>query len=73
MIARLHNNGCEVRIDLGNTGEDWPDCQGTQKGFPWLSFGRDTWQAAEDYARDRGATKIIRTGLRTEIDVTVSR
>ena len=66
MIARLHNNGCEVRVDMGNTGKNWPEV--SQMGFPWLSFGRGTWQAAEDYARSQGATEIIRTGLRTEID-----
>jgi len=60
MIARLHNNGCEVRVDLGNTGQDWPNCR-YQPGFPWLSFGRGTWQAAEDWAREHGATEIIRT------------
>lgn len=61
-IARLHNNGCEVRVDMGNTGQNWPDCDGQQLGFPWLSFGKDTWAAAENYARQQGATTIIRTG-----------
>jgi hypothetical protein len=55
MIARLHDNGVEVRVDLGNTGENWPNCQQSQKGFPWLNF-----------ARENGATEIIKTGLRTE-------
>lgn len=63
MIARLHNNGIEIRVDLGNTGEDWPNCKGEQKGFPWLSFGPGTWQAAEDYARQKGAVEIIYSGL----------
>jgi len=63
MLARLHNNGCEVRVDLGNTGMNWPNCPGQeQRGFPWLSFVRETWQAAEEYARSQGATDIIRTG-----------
>ena len=62
--ARLHNNGCDVRVDLGNTGKNWPNCDNPQRGFPWLSFGMATWQAAEDYARQNGATEIIRTGLR---------
>jgi hypothetical protein len=66
MIARLHNNGVEVRVDLGNTGENWPHCQQSQKGFPWLNFGVATWQHAEDFARANGATEIIKTGLRTE-------
>jgi hypothetical protein len=66
MIARLHNNGVEVRVDLGNTGENWPNCQQSQKGFPWLNFGVAAWQHAEDFARENGATEIIKTGLRTE-------
>ena len=66
MIARLHNNGVEVRVDLGNTGENWPHCQQSQKGFPWLNFGVAAWQHAEDFARENGATEIIKTGLRTE-------
>ena len=66
MIARLHNNGVEVRVDLGNTGENWPNCQQSQIGFPWLTFGVAAWQHAEDFARENGATEIIKTGLRTE-------
>lgn len=62
MIARLHNNGVDVRVDIGNTGQNWPNCDGTQPGFPWLSFGRDAWNAAERWAREHGATEIIRTG-----------
>jgi hypothetical protein len=61
MIARLHNNGCEVRVDIGNTGQNWPNCTGEQPGFPWLSF-RDAWAAAEKWAREHGATEIIKTG-----------
>jgi hypothetical protein len=61
MIARLHNNGTEVRVDLNNTGENWPDCQSYQPGFPWLSFAKCTWEAAEHWAREHGATEIIRT------------
>ena len=62
MIARLHTNGCEVRVDLGNTGKNWPDCPGQyQPGFPWLSFAKGTWEAAEKWAREHGATEIIRT------------
>ena len=59
MIARLHNNGTEVRVDLGNSGRDWPDCE--QRGFPWATFGRRTWEAAEAYARAMGATEMLRT------------
>jgi hypothetical protein len=67
MKARLHNNGVEVRVDLGNTGENWPNCQQLQKGFPWLNFGVAAWQHAEDFARKNGATEeIIKTGLRTD-------
>lgn len=63
LVARLHNNGCEVRVDLGNTGKNWPDCGDQyQPGFPWLSFARDTWAAAEKWAREHGATEIIRSG-----------
>lgn len=62
MIARLHNNGTEVRVDLGNTGKNWPNCENTQMGFPWLSFANRTWQAAEEYARAHGATEIVRSG-----------
>lgn len=66
MQARLHNNGVEIRVDLGNTGENWPNCSQPQRGFPWLSFGPAAWKAAEEYARVMGATEIIRSGLRTE-------
>ena len=63
MIARLHNNGCEVRVDLGNTGANWPNCGDQhQPGFPWLTFGKPAWAVAEKWAREHGATEIIRTG-----------
>lgn len=62
MRARLHNNGCEVRVDLGDTGKNWPNCDNEQAGFPWLTFGRDTWNAAERWARAHGATEITRSG-----------
>lgn len=62
MTARLYNNGAEVRVDLGNTGKNWPDCDNVQMGFPWLSFGPGTWQAAEAYAREQGATEIAYEG-----------
>lgn len=69
MIARLHNNSLEVRVDLGNTGNNWPNCPGqTQPGFPWLSFGRSTWQAAADWAFSNGATSLIFSGPKTEVD-----
>lgn len=58
--ARLYANGYEVRVDLGNTGHNWPDCPNPQPGFPFLSFGKNTWEAAEKWARDNGATNIIR-------------
>lgn len=61
MIARLHNNGVGVRVDMGNTGEDWPNCADHQPGFPWLTF-ITAWTHAEQWARDHGATEIIRTG-----------
>ena len=62
MVARLHNNGLEVRVDMGNTGRTWPDCQGQyQPGFPWLCFG-SAWDAAEQWAREHGATEVIRSG-----------
>lgn len=68
MQARLHNNGVEVRVDLGNTGKDWPNCDNEQIGFPWLSFGVKTWDAAEQYAKEHGATEIIRSGYITNIN-----
>jgi hypothetical protein len=68
MKARLHNNGTEVRVDMENTGENWPNCSTTQPGFPWLSFGRSTWAAAENWARNHGATEFIRTGIRSGED-----
>ena len=69
LVARLHNNGLEVRVDLGNTGRDWPNCgEQYQPGFPWLTFPRIAWREAEIWARKHGATEIIRTGRRTEID-----
>jgi hypothetical protein len=61
MIARLHNNGVEVRVDLGNHGDNWPNCKEYQPGFPWLSFAKRTWEAAEQWAREHGATEIIKT------------
>lgn len=67
MIARLHNNGCDVRVDIGNTGRNWPDCDDQyQPGFPWLSYGDRTWKAAEEWARANGATEIIRTGSHSD-------
>lgn len=63
MKARLHNNGMEVRVDLGNTGNNWPNCgEQHQPGFPWLTFGRAAWAAAEAWAKEHGATEIIYTG-----------
>jgi hypothetical protein len=58
----LHNNGLEVRVDLGNTGNDWPNCGDQhQPGFPWITF-RYAWDAAEEWAIAHGATEIIKTG-----------
>lgn len=59
MKARLHNNGVEVRVDMGNTGENWPNCRNEQRGFPWLSFGDRAWEAAREYATSLGATEFI--------------
>lgn len=59
MISRLYNNGTEVRVDLHNTGETWPACKDEHRGFPWLTFGAKTWEAAEEYARSQGATTVI--------------
>ena len=52
MLARLHDNGCEVRVDMGNTG---------RRGFPWLAFGHRALESAEAWARAHGATEIIYT------------
>ena len=61
MLARIYNNGLDVRVDFGNTGRNWPDCPGQcQPGFPWLSFGQGAWDAAEAWARGHGATDIMR-------------
>lgn len=61
MVARLYNNGVEVRVDMGNTGKNWPNCPGQyQPGFPWLSFGLNAFNAAADWALKNGATQIIR-------------
>lgn len=65
-VARLHNNGLDVRVDLGNTGENWPNCTERQIGFPWMSFGKCAFIAAEEYARQRGATEIIYSGPKRE-------
>lgn len=65
MVARLYDNGCEVRVDLGNTGRNWPNCPDqTQPGFSWLSFGADAWNDAEAWARRHGATQIVRQEYR---------
>ena len=61
MLARLHDNGCEVRVDMGNTGRNWPDCGNEQRGFPWLAFGHRALESAEAWARAHGATEIIYT------------
>lgn len=61
MVARLYSNGVEVRVDLGCTGRQWPDCgEQYQPGFPWLSFGVGAWDAAERWATAQGATAIVR-------------
>jgi len=57
--ARLYSNEVEVRVDMGATGEKWPDCKGHHPGFAFLIFGRDAWQVAEEWARAHGATEII--------------
>jgi len=65
MIARLHNNGCEVRVDMGNTGKDWPACDNEQPGFPWLCKWPEgsALEAARTWARHHGATEIILSGF----------
>ena len=62
LVARLHDNGTEVRVDMGNTGQNWPNCKNTQPGFPWLSFGKETMARAEQWARENGATEIVFSG-----------
>ncbi len=66
MIARLHNNGCEVRVDLGNTGRNWPNCGDQhQPGFPWACKWPQgsALEAAREWARANGATDIVLTGF----------
>ncbi len=62
-IARLYDNGFSVRIDMGNTGKKWPNSPLGHIGFMHLekrSEGRTAWEDAEEYAKDHGATEIVK-------------
>jgi hypothetical protein len=58
MQARIYSDGYGLRVDLGNTGENWPNSR-TQQGFAFMSFGSRTKEVAEQFAREQGATEII--------------
>lgn len=59
MIARIYATSTDVRVDLGNTGINWPD--GDQPGFPLPEHwrGRNAWDEAKAWATEHGATSIV--------------
>ncbi len=62
MIARIYSTGVDVRVDLGNTGRNWPDCgDQEQPGFPFLVNWRkgNAWDHALAWAKEHGATEVV--------------
>lgn len=57
--ARLYSNGLEIRVDMENTNERWPNCRNEHKGFPFLTFGFEALTKATEYALNNGATKVL--------------
>lgn len=62
MMARIYNDGYCVRVDLGATGQNYPNCEREQRGFPHLAKypeGESAWSAAVAWAIEQGATDLL--------------
>lgn len=60
MKARIYSDGYSLRVDMGNTGKNWPEV--SHPGFPFLAKWTESHSArdaAEKWAIDHGATEII--------------
>lgn len=70
--ARLYSNGSEIRVDLENTKERWPNCRNEHKGFTFLTFGFNAIIKATEYALNNGATKVIYNDNKIQLTIIVN-